>query len=119
MDKHHHLRRGAALIITLVLLAFIATIAMAALTQMLRERQVIRLDLARQQADLLICDALRQSEVLRQADPEFSGETITLGPEQQPFGGTFRVTTRYQEDRFVAEAEYRDEKGKVVHLVKR
>jgi len=110
-------RYGAALIIVLVLLAVIAVIASTALTQILRNRQETQKDLIRRQADLLIEDALRNAEVRREADSVFSGETITLGPEQQPFTGTFRVTTRYQDDRFVAEIEY--DENEVRRLIRR
>jgi len=106
MDKNRQPRRGAALIIAMVLLAVVGIVAATALTQILRNRQQTRTDLIRQQADLLIEDALRNAEGRRAADSEFSGETITLGPDQQPFHGTFRITTRYQDDRFVAEIEY-------------
>jgi type II secretory pathway component PulK len=106
MYKNRLLRRGAALIITMVLLAIIGVVAATALAQILRNRQQTRTDLIRQQADLLIDDVLRNAEIRRKSDTEFSGETITLGPDQQPFHGTFRITTRYQDDRFVAEIEY-------------
>ena len=108
-------RRGAALVIALVLLAIIAVIASTALTQIIRNRQETQRNLVRQQADLLLHDALRNAKVQREADSEFSGETITLGPEQQPFGGTYRVTTQYQNDRFTADVEYRNEKGTLMY----
>ena len=108
-------RRGAALIIALVLLAVIAIIASTALTQIVRNRQEVQRNLIRQQADLLLRDALRTAEVQRQTDIEFSGETITLPSEQQPFGGTYQVTTQYQNDRFTADVEYRNQQDKVIY----
>ena len=119
MYKHQQPRRGAALIIALVLLFVIGAIASTVLVQILRDRQEARLDLIRQQAVLLCGDALRIAEVKREADPEFSGYAIILGPDQQPFPGIFRITTQYQSDRLVAEVEYRNEKDKVMCVVKR
>jgi type II secretory pathway component PulK len=118
MHKTQQPRRGAALIIALVLLAVLATIASTVLIQILRDRQELRQDLLRQQVGRLLDDAIRNAEVRREADSEFSGETITLTPDQHPFDGTFRVTTQYENDRFVAVVEYRNEKGKMINVVR-
>ena len=120
MNTTNQPRRGAALIIALVLLAVLGVIASTVLTQMLRDRQEARMDLIRRQAALLCDDALRMSEKHRAANSEFSGKTITLGSDQQPFPGTFRITTQYQNenDRFAVEVEYRNEKGKLMHTAK-
>ena len=112
-------RRGAALIIALVLLVFIGAIASAALPQILRDRQEVRMEWVRQQAQLLLGDALLSAETQRQSDPDFSGETFSLGPDYQSFGGTFHVTTKYQEDQFTATVEYCNAKGKTLYFVKR
>ena len=115
MHKNQQPRYGAALIIALVLLAVIATVSSMVLMQILRDRQEFRTELIRRQVSLLSDDALRNAEAQRKADPDFSGDTITFGPEQQPFNGTFRVTTQYKDDHFVAEVEYSGEKGRIIH----
>jgi len=117
-------RRGAALIIALALLAIIAVIASTALTQILRNRQEAQKNLIRQQAELLLHDALRNAEMQRadvqcRDDSEFSGETFTLTSEQQPLGGEFQVTTQYEETGFAAEVEYRNKQGTVIGRWKR
>ena len=109
-------RCGAALIIVLVLLAFIGVIASVTLPQILRNRQEARTELARQQAQWLLDDALRAAEAKRQADSEFSGDTMLFGPDHQPFPGTFQVMTQYQDDRFGAQVEYHDEKGRTLSI---
>jgi len=117
--KHTQPRRGAALIIAIVLLACIGVVAGTVLPQMLRDRQETRTELIRQQARQLLDDTLRSAEVQRRSDAEFSGETFSLGPEHQPFDGTFQITTKYQEDRFNAEVEYRDKNGKLIYATQR
>ena len=119
MDKHNRNRRGAALIIALVLIAVIGVITSTVLAQMLRDRREARLELIRQQAALLCHDALRRAKVQRESDTGFSGETITLGSDHQPFPGTFRITTQYQNvaDHFSVEVEYRNEKDKIMFTV--
>ena len=107
-------RRGAALLITLVLLAFIGTVVAVTLPQILRDRQEVRKGLIRQQALYLLDDAFRSAGMQRQSDSEFSGETFTLGLDHQPFGGEFQVTTKYQDDHFAVEIEYHDGKGKMI-----
>jgi type II secretory pathway pseudopilin PulG len=112
-------RRGAALIITLVLLTLIGVVASMTLPQILRDRQEARMELLRTQSRQLLDDALRNAEAKRQSDSEFSGETFTLGPDHQPFPGTFLITTKYQDDRFNAEVEYRHEKGTILYTAQR
>jgi len=101
-------RRGAALIVALVLLTVFGLIAGMVLPQIVRSRQAMRMDLVRIQSRQLLDDALRRAEVQRESDPEFSGETLTLGREAQPFPGTFQVTTRLVENSFAGEVVYRD-----------
>jgi len=112
-------RRGAALIITLVLLACLAIVASVVLPQILRDRQETRMELVRTQSQQLLDDALRIAEAKRQSDPDFSGTTLVLRPDQQPFGGTFHVTTTLLNDTFAAEVEYRNEEGKIIYSVSR
>ena len=108
-------RRGAVLIVALVLLAVLGIVAGTALPQILRDRQENRKALVRIQSQQLLDDALRSAEAKRQFDSEFSGEELTLDSEHQPFSGTFQITTNYQDDRFNAKVEYRDEKGKILY----
>ena len=117
--KHPPNRRGATLIITLVLLACLAIVAGVVLPQILRDRQESRMELVRTQSRQLLDDALRNAEVKRNIDPEFSGETFVLGPDSQPFPGTFQVTTRFENDAFIAEVEYRSEQGQIIYTVNR
>jgi len=112
-------RRGAALIIVLVLMACLAIVAGVALPQMFRDQQESRMELIRTQSRQLLDDALRNAEAKRNVDSEFSGEALTLGPDSQPFSGTFQVTTRLENDAFVGEVEYRDREGKIVFTVNR
>ena len=107
--SHTHQRRGAALIIAVVLLAILGIVAGIVVPQIVRDRQNARLDLLRTQAQQLLDDALRNAEGKRESNPEFAGETLTLGPDVQPFPGTFRITTRLENDAFSAEVEYHDE----------
>jgi len=122
--RNHPPRRGAALLIALVLLAFIGAIASITLPQLLRDRQDIRMELVRQQTQWLLDDALRRAEAKRRSDSEFSGDTVSLGSGSlgsghQPFEGSFQVTTTYNNDRFHAEVEYSDSKGKTRHRAER
>ncbi|MDR0328135.1 MAG: hypothetical protein LBI05_07570 [Planctomycetaceae bacterium] len=109
-------RRGAALIIALVLLAVIATVASIVLTQILRDRLEQRTGLIRRQTALLLDDALRNAEVRRAFDSQFFGETVTFVPDRQPFSGTFQVTTHYRDGNFIAEVEYHNEKGTLIRM---
>jgi hypothetical protein len=99
-------RRGASLIIAIVLLSCLAVVGGTVLPQILRDRQESRQDLVSIQSRQLHADALRHAEAKREADPEFSGETFTLGPDVQPFSGTFQITTRLDNGTFFAEIEY-------------
>jgi len=112
-------RRGAALIIVIVLLACLAIVAGAVLPQILRERQESRQDLIRVQSRQLLEDALRHAETKRSADPEFTGETLLLDPDQQPFPGTFQVTTEFVDESFAAAVEYRNKEGKIIYVMNR
>lgn len=109
------IRRGAVLMIVLVLLAFIGIITSTLVPQMLHDRQDARMELVRRQARQLSSDAIRNAETQRRSNSGFSGETLTLGPNEQPFPGTFRLTTKYENDRFNAEVEYRDENEKLLY----
>ena len=112
-------RRGAVLIVALVLLAVLGIVAGVALPQILRDRQENRKALVRIQSQQLLDDALRNAEAKRRSDSAFSGETLTLGPEHQPFPGTFQVTTRLEDDAFTGEVEYRNEEGKILYTTQR
>jgi len=112
-------RRGAALIIVLVLMACLAIVAGVALPQMFRDQQESRKELIRTQSRQLLDDALRNAEAKRRVDSEFSGEALILGPDSQPFSGTFQVTTRFANDAFAGEVEYRDREGKIAFTVNR
>ena len=100
--------RGAALIIVLVLLSILGIVAGAALPQIIRNRQAIRMDLLRTQSHQLFADAIRCAEAKRESEPTFSGETFVVGSDIQPFPGSFHVATRLENDAFVAEVEYRN-----------
>ncbi len=110
-------RSGAALIIAIVVLALLGIVASTALPQLLRDRQESRKELLKQQTERLLDDALRKAETQRKTDTAFVGETITLGPDQQPFPGTFRLTTRFETEKnaFAAEAEFRNDKDRILY----
>ena len=108
-------RHGAALIIAIVLLACLAIVTGMVLPQILRDRQESRLDLVRIQARQLLDDAFRNAETAREADPEFLGAALTLGPDIQPFPGTFLVTTQFANDVLTAEVQYRNVKGELLY----
>ena len=110
-------RSGAALIIVLVLLACLAVVAGAVLPQMLRDRHVARQELIRVQTRQLFDDALRNAEAKRNTDPEFAGTEFSLGPDQQPFSGTFYVMTKFENGAFTAEVEYRDKDGQIIYAI--
>ena len=112
-------RRGAALIIVIGLLACLAIVSGAVLPQILRDRYETRQELVRIQSRQLLGDALRYAEAKRIADPDFAGATLTLGPDSQPFPGTFQVTTKFVDEAFIAEVEYLDEHGKKVFIENR
>jgi type II secretory pathway component PulJ len=103
--------------IALVLLAVIAAVSSLVLVQILRDRQEARVELIRRQVNLLSEDALRHAEAQREVNPDFSGETVTFGPDQQPFGGTFKAATQYKDGHFVADVEYSGENGKIIRRV--
>ena len=106
-------RRGAALIVAIVLLAVLGIVAGIVLPQILRTRREAQQDLIRAQSRQLLDDVLRNAEQLRESDTEFSGGTFTLRLDLQPFSGTFHVTTRLEGDVFVAEVEYHDENDRI------
>ena len=110
-------RSGAALIIVLVLLACLTMVAGAVLPQMLRDRYVARQELVRIQSRQLLDDALGNAKAKRQANPEFAGTEFSLGPDQQPFSGTFYVTTKFENDVFTATVEYHNKDGKIVYAI--
>jgi len=101
-------RRGGALLVAIVLLAVLGIVAGMTIPQIIRDREQARLDLVRMQSQQLLDDALRIAESKRETNSEFYGETLTLGPDQQPFPGTFQVTTRYENGAFVGDVEYRE-----------
>ena len=106
-------RRGAALIVAIALLAVLGIVAGMTLPQIIRDQHEARTDLLRVQSRQLLDDALRIAEAKREADSEFSGETLTLTPDQHSLAGTFQITTRYENDTFVGEVEYRDEHDRI------
>jgi type II secretory pathway component PulJ len=110
-------RRGAALMIALVLLAVVGAVAGTVCSQIVRNRQEVRLDLLRAQTRQLLNDALRNAEAKRKIDSAFSGETQTLASDCQPFPGTFQITTRFENEIFAAEVEYRNKEGAMVHAI--
>ena len=112
-------RRGAALIIVIVLLACLAIVAGVVLPQILRDRLEARQELIRIQSRQLLDDALRYAEAKRSADAEFAGETFTLDSDQQPFAGTFSVTTEFVDEAFTGGVEYRNKEGKMIYVVNR
>lgn len=116
---NHLNRRGAALIIALVLLAILGIVAGVVLPQVIRAKHEMWLDSVRTQSRQLLDDALRNADVKRQSESAFSGETLTLGSDVQPFSGTFQVTTRLENDVFAANVEYRDEQGKLIYSTER
>jgi len=117
--KNTPTRRGAVLIVTLVLLALLAIVASVVLPQILRDRQDSRQELARVQSRQLLDDALRNAEAKREANPEFFGEMFVLDPNHQPFPGTFLITTEFVDDAFTAEVEYRNKEGKTIYTINR
>jgi type II secretory pathway component PulJ len=112
-------RRGAALMIALVLLACLTIVAGTMLPQILRSRHESRQELLREQSRQLLEDALRIAEAKRQGDPDFSGMVWTLGPDEQPFPGTFLVTTRLEGNTFAVEVEFRNDDGKTICVMNR
>jgi type II secretory pathway pseudopilin PulG len=119
LQRYKSKRRGAALIIALVLLAFLGIVTGTVLTQIIRDRQEARTELIRIQSQQLLRDALRIAEAKRQSDPVFSGETWTLGPDCQPFPGTFQVATRLENNALVVEVEYRNAQEKLLYTTKK
>jgi len=118
-NRQNSSRRGAALIITLVLLACLAMVAGTVLPQILRDRQESQMALVRTQSHQLLDDALRNAEAKRHNEPEFAGATFTLGPDSQPFPGTFQVATQVENDAFIAKVEYRNEQGTIIYVASR
>lgn len=119
MSYNPQSRRGAALLVVIVLLACLAMVAGTVLPQILRERYETRMELVRVQSRQLHDDSLYAAEAKRIVDPGFSGGTLTLGPDIQPFPGTFQVTTEFVDDVFTADVEYRDKNGKTIYVMSR
>ena len=117
--KSQPARRGAALIMTIVLLTCLAVVAGVVLPQILRDRREARMELLRIQSRQLLDDVFRNTEAKRHAEPEFAGSTLTLGPDRQPFPGTFEVTTRVENESLTAEVEYQNEQGTTIYRLKR
>ena len=117
--KHPPNRRGAALIIALVLLACLAAVAGVVMPRMLRDRYESRMELVRTQSRQLLDDVLQSAETKRQTEPDFSGMVFTFAPDSRTFSGTFQVTVRFENDAFTAEVEYRNEEGRIVYAINR
>lgn len=114
-------RRGAALIISLVLLALLGAFSTTILKGMLLDRRVSKTELLKIQAETLLDDSLDRARLRREIDPAFTGETIVLASPALQDGGVFHGTTRFDSEKnlFVVDGVFRDRSGKDVYRAER
>ncbi len=109
-------RRGAAVIICLVLIVFLATLSGVVIKTVLDDRREARTESIRRQVQLLLQDGLARAEMLRNASPAFSGDTIEIPSEPPAMAGLYVLTNVYDEDRkaFRIDVRFRDQAGNTI-----
>jgi len=94
-------RRGAALVIALVLLLLVTAISATLIRGFYTDRRERDQSQMRTQAELLRLDFADRTNILRAASPDFTGETLTV--TNPNIDGTFQLTssiTKTPEDTF-------------------
>src|SRR5688572_6812494 len=85
--KHHPLRRGAAMLVCLALLAVIMIVGMTMLKQVASRQMGIRAQQRRLQSDYLAESAVGRAAARLARDPEYASETweptVTIGSTEQ------------------------------------
>lgn len=109
-------RRGAAIIICLVLIVFLATLSGIVIKTVLDDRREARTESIRQQVQFLLQDGLHRSEMLRKAQSGFSGETVEIPSEHPAIPGSYVLTSVYDEDRntFRVDVRFQDRAGNTI-----
>ena len=112
-------RRGAALIIALVLLLLVGAISTSLIRGFYTDRQERNRSQIRTQAELLCHDFAELAKIQRTIAPDFTGETLALTKISDTFDGTFQLTSTFPEAEGTAEPvvqiEYYDETNKLIY----
>lgn len=113
---NRHRRRGAALMICLVLIVFFATLSGIVIKTVLDDRREARTESIRQQVRFLLQDGLHRAETLRDADPDFSGDAVEIPSEHPAIPGVYTLTSVYDGDRkaFRIDVKFQDRVGSTI-----
>ena len=108
-------RKGAALIIALVLIAVIGTISAILLKNLLEDRLQQRRVEIRAQSKLLLADGVKRTETKLQENADFPGEQIAITPFSSRWNGTYYLTSRKENDQMIVALECRDESDRIFY----
>lgn len=90
-------RRGAAVIIALVLLLLVGALSTSLIRGFYTDRRERDQSFIREQAELLQHDFVERTQIQRNASPDFAGETLALTGLSGSFDGTFQLTSTFAE----------------------
>jgi Tfp pilus assembly protein PilX len=107
-------RRGAALVIALVLMLLVTAVSATLIRGFYTDRRERDQSQIRTQAELLRQDFSERTNILRAASSDFSGETQTLTNLSGFFDGTFQLTS--SENGVIV--EYYDSANKLIYTGK-
>lgn len=102
--------------IALLLIAVLATFSAVLIKGLLRDQLQNRRNVVSEQVNRLVLDFRDRTESILQRDAEFTGETLEIPTEADPFRGTYRLTSKINKDdgKIHISAVYQNEAGKVV-----
>ena len=108
-------RKGAALIIALVLIAVIGTISAILLKNLLEDRLQQRRVEIRAQSKILLADWVKRTETKLRENADFPGEQTAITPFTHRWSGTYYLTSRKENEQMIAALECRDEEGRIFY----
>ncbi|MDR1957748.1 MAG: hypothetical protein LBQ54_01655 [Planctomycetaceae bacterium] len=123
-DSHHYQtpeRKGAALIIALVLLLFVSALSAAILRQVYNGRLEMQRQIVHVQTDQLVRDFVVRAEQRLAFDPSYTGGTVTFTNLTPRLPGTFQLVTHVESSagskpEITVTAEYRGEDDRTVYV---
>ena len=94
MTTIHQQRRGAALIIAMVLILIIGVLAATTISGIYRDRFAFRQEMVKLQTERLIDDAVLQAAKKLAIQPDYAGETVLLSDLPLPLQGTLELSIK-------------------------